>query len=465
MGHVFVSYSHHDTNYAHTLAENLQNMGLEVWIDERLDYGSQWPQELQRKLDSCSAFILIMSQHSYASEWVQSELQRAKRKLKPIFPLLLDGDEPWLSVESTQYYDVRGEKLPDAKFYSAIGRVASLAERGTVQPPVDAGRLVKPKSPASTPKLRAEVVIGIIGAVATLLAAVIPIIWSSLSKNSELAATDNVTSPAPTISSNETLNPSSTSTITSVMPSNTPDTSDASELMDPKGVPMRLVLAGNFIMGSNSGYEEAKPAHTVYLDDFYIDKYEVTNAFYKACVDVGKCRPPNKTGSFTRDSYYGNSQYDNYPVIYVGWDDAKSYCQWRGIDLPTEAQWEKAARGTDGRTYPWGENIDQTYANYNDNEGDTTAVGSYESGKSPYGVYDLAGNAWEWVADWYSDKYYLSTPLTNPPGPASGEFRVLRGGSWHDDGTIVSTSNRGWNQLEYFTNVDFGFRCAMDGKP
>jgi len=465
MGHIFISYSHHDTDYAHTLAENLQSTGLDVWIDERMDYGSQWPHELQKQLDGCSAFILIMSPRSYVSEWVQSELQRAKRKVKPIFPLLLEGDEPWLSVESTQYFDVRGGKLPDAKFYSAIGRVVSPAEGGAVQPPVDAGKPLKPKAPASAPKLRAEVVIGIIGAVATLLAALIPIIWSSLSKNSEPPPAGNVTSPSPTISFSETLNPNPTSEITSAIPSTTPDGSNSDEISDSKGVPMRLVSAGNFIAGSDSGYENERPVHNVYLDDFYIDKYEVTNAFYQVCVDDGACQPPNKTSSFTRESYYGNSQYANYPVVYVDWDDARAYCQWRGIDLPTEAQWEKAARGTDGRAYPWGNDIDETYANYNDAVGDTTEVGSYENGKSPYGVYDMAGNAWEWVADWYSDTYYLSAPLTNPPGPASGEFRVLRGGSWHDDKTIVSTSNRGWNQLEYFTNVDFGFRCAMDGKP
>ncbi|HEX5807171.1 MAG TPA: toll/interleukin-1 receptor domain-containing protein, partial [Anaerolineales bacterium] len=104
MGHVFISYSHKDTGYAHALASELQGKGFDVWIDERLDYGSQWPHEVQKQLDSCSAFILIMSPRAYASEWVQSELQRAKRKIKPVFPLLLEGDEPWLSVESTQYY-------------------------------------------------------------------------------------------------------------------------------------------------------------------------------------------------------------------------------------------------------------------------------------------------------------------------------------------------------------------------
>jgi len=128
MGHIFISYSHKDTKYAHGLAANLQGMGFDIWIDERLDYGSQWPHEIQRQLDTCDAFILIMSPRSFDSEWVQSELQRAKRKLKPIFPLLLEGDEPWLSVESTQYYDVRDNGLPDARFYSALKRVISVSQ-------------------------------------------------------------------------------------------------------------------------------------------------------------------------------------------------------------------------------------------------------------------------------------------------------------------------------------------------
>lgn len=128
MSHIFISYSHKDTDYAHKLADALQNKGINVWIDERLDYGSQWPHEIQKQLDTCSAFIVIMSPRSFASEWVQSELQRAKRKLKPIFPLLLEGDEPWLSVESTQYYDVRDGRMPDARFFGAISRLINLSQ-------------------------------------------------------------------------------------------------------------------------------------------------------------------------------------------------------------------------------------------------------------------------------------------------------------------------------------------------
>lgn len=124
MGHIFISYSHKDTGYAHLIADTLTGKGFEVWIDERLDYGSQWPHEIQKQLDSCSAFILIMSPRSYSSEWVQSELQRAKRKQKTIFPLLLEGEETWLSVESTQYFDVRNGNIPDGKFFNALWNAA-----------------------------------------------------------------------------------------------------------------------------------------------------------------------------------------------------------------------------------------------------------------------------------------------------------------------------------------------------
>jgi formylglycine-generating enzyme required for sulfatase activity len=128
------------------------------------------------------------------------------------------------------------------------------------------------------------------------------------------------------------------------------------------------------------------------LDSFCMDVYEVTNALYAACVDAGNCTPPHSTRSSTRSNYYRKSVYMNYPVIYVDWSQAKTYCEWLGARLPTEAEWEKAARGTDERTYPWGEVIDSSFANYNGAVGDTTEVGKYEKGKSLYGMYDMAGN-------------------------------------------------------------------------
>ena len=159
-----------------------------------------------------------------------------------------------------------------------------------------------------------------------------------------------------------------------------------------------------------SAFMDEEPIHKVVLDAFSIDKTEVTNALYKDCEDQGVCDPPQDINSNSQASYYGNPAFDDYPVIYVTWDQAKTYCEWRGGRLPTEAEWEKAARSADGRTYPWGETIDDTFANFNYGIGDTTAVGSYENGKSPYGVYDMAGNVWEWVADWYSDTYYQRSP-------------------------------------------------------
>jgi formylglycine-generating enzyme required for sulfatase activity len=241
------------------------------------------------------------------------------------------------------------------------------------------------------------------------------------------------------------------------------------QITDAKGILMRLVPAGEFTMGSENGWDDAeKPPHQVYLDAFYMDIYEVTNAAYRACVSAGVCTPPKKTSSYARSSYYGDSQYDNYPVIYVDWYQAKAYCEWRGGSLPTEAQWEKAARGTDGRTYPWGEGISCSQANYwgqyGGCVGDTTEVGRYESGKSPYGIYDLAGNVWEWVADWYDPNYYAHSPSSNPLGPSSGQYRVLRGGSWYIIGSDVRSANRS-NYAPGNILYNVGFRCARSISP
>jgi formylglycine-generating enzyme required for sulfatase activity len=261
--------------------------------------------------------------------------------------------------------------------------------------------------------------------------------------------------------------------------SSTPDTGSII-ISDKDGAKMVHVPQGEFTMGIAENPNLLYPAHKVILDPFWIDQTEVTNAMYAKCVAAGVCEEPDNKSSSTQSSYYGNSEFDDYPVIYVDWNMANGYCEWRGDKLPTEAQWEKAARGTDGRIYPWGNDIDCSLANYywtsldyslwENNHyctGDTTKVGSYESGKSPYGVYDMVGNVSEWVADWAGAAYELNSVLYNPLGPDDGVYRMTRGGSWNDSVphpplTYFTLSLSSSTLSTFYVRDDIGFRCARD---
>lgn len=263
-------------------------------------------------------------------------------------------------------------------------------------------------------------------------------------------------------------------------------------ISDAQGVEMVLIPVGEFQMGGDadaalaecqklyiggtcehSWYEDEEPNHNVRLDAYYMDVTEVTNAQYADCVKAGLCTEPRKKGSSTQSNYYGSAEYADYPVIYVDWQQALTYCEWRGSSLPTEAQWEKAARGTDGLMYPWGNSFDGSKANfcdrncslnyankaYDDGYADTAPVGTYLQGESPYSLLDMAGNVWEWVKDWYDVNYYFSAPLANPLGPGAGEYRVVRGGAWGNVGNGLRAAIRDRNlPSDAYNNL--GFRCA-----
>ncbi|RIK30388.1 MAG: hypothetical protein DCC56_08645 [Anaerolineae bacterium] len=224
------------------------------------------------------------------------------------------------------------------------------------------------------------------------------------------------------------------------------------------GMTLLFVPAGEFIMGSLISNADADefPKHIVYLHPYYIDQTEVTNAMFQLCIDARVCKVPTMTHLLQ------DPRFANHPVVFVSWSDADTYCKWAGRMLPTEAQWEKAARGIDGRTYPWGDGIDVSFANYGGYADSITAVGSYPKGASTYGAMDMVGNVWEWVFDWYDPNYYQKSRYENPPGPETGDNRVFRGGSWASESYKVRSSYRSHREPNYF-DENLGFRCALPG--
>ena len=247
------------------------------------------------------------------------------------------------------------------------------------------------------------------------------------------------------------------------------------------GMPAVYVPAGTFRMGGMDPDvdRDEEPPHNVDMKGFWMDKLEVTNAMYNLCVQAGACELPQTFKSQTRESYFNNAEFNDHPVVYVTWLQADTYCKWAGRRLPTEAEWEYSARGNDYRTYPWGDDRpDSSRGNFNYFVGDTTKVGNYPAGASPFGVLDLSGNVAEWVADYYDANYYAQGVTSNPTGPgARSEFfqRVVRGGTFQDAFKDVRVANRasvrGSNpQASDIYSEDYlgefspkiGFRCATD---
>jgi len=243
-----------------------------------------------------------------------------------------------------------------------------------------------------------------------------------------------------------------------------------------------FIPAGEFIMGSNPNIDKdfwgaEGPQHPVYLDEYWVYRTEITNAMYQECVAEQKCPRPVQFFAVHTDDYYENQIYADYPVIYVSYGHAISYCHWVGGRLPTEAEWEKAARGTDARLFPWGDSppgsdqvnlCDRTCARggiiesqLNDGFSGTSPVGNFPAGVSPYGAFDMAGNVWEWTFDWFHSAFYSASPYENPNGPVSGTRHVIRGGSWSMPiGGVRVVARK--SELPDTSLDNLGFRCVMD---
>ena len=226
---------------------------------------------------------------------------------------------------------------------------------------------------------------------------------------------------------------------------------------------MITIPAGPFVRGTTSGGFDEQPQRTIDLETFSIDRYEVTNNQYQQFVLATGHRKSGPPSRYAKS--IGKMRGTNQPAVYVSWDEANEYCHWKGKRLPTEAEWEKAMRGTDGRLWPWGNQEKPNGANWarvQDGHEVSARVGAFPTDKSPYGVMDGAGNVMEWVADWYQEAYYKEAPDRDPPSPEFGTYRVMRGGGYTTTGGDVRITSRS-KMVPDFRDETIGFRCAISG--
>ena len=258
--------------------------------------------------------------------------------------------------------------------------------------------------------------------------------------------------------------PPATKEVQTTVPKPQPSAGPAKNITGKDGAPMVLILAGEFWMGSpdGKGNNDEHPQQRVYVDTYYMDKFEVSVSRYTEFMQLTGRGAPNYWDQVN------TVRHSNLPVVGVDWYDAEAYCRWAEKRLPTEAEWEKAARSTDGRTYPWGnEPPTSRLANFgkgaakNVYDERLAPIDSYEAGNSPHGIHHMAGNVWEWTTDWYDEHLYAKSPQRNPKGPSNGTDKVLRGGGWGNDLASVRSAYRA-RQTPTTRGVKHGFRCAQD---
>jgi len=386
-----------------------------------------------------------------------------------------------------------GGDVKDSVIVSGSGNVINIGEQKKTEPEKPQPRKTKPPSKPNT-----AIIVALIGLAGTIVAALLssPLIenWFSPPPISSENATVTFTSDIQLVTPSETIEPSGTPTNIN-LPStptvtNTPVLDIGSESISSKdGIVLVYIPEGDFEMGYSSdaayslcvaiynycpksSFSDIEPVKTIYLDDFWIYKTEVTNQMFKKCVDAGICQIPPAEDN---DEYYGNDhfagrtsydslEYADYPVVRVSWEEANQYCNWAGGRLPTEAEWEKTARGPNGNIYPWGNNLSGSDLYFAKQLGTLSSVGQFPNGSSFYGVLDLAGNVWEWTSDWYDASYYVQPVVENPQGPTSGQQKTIRGG-YHDLFTTIAPSMIRTPAIPSLISNHVGFRCVHDVNP
>ena len=301
---------------------------------------------------------------------------------------------------------------------------------------------------------------------------------TACSSATQIPTVEPTSPPSPTAAPTSTAAPVATAEVPAPSPTSAVE-AETFRTSSIDGMPQVYIPAGILHMG---GYDfraspDEFPGHDVTLHAYWMDQLEVTNAMYALCVNAGVCTLPQDVGTARIAKYFNEPEFNDYPVIFVAWVQAKTYREWAQRRLPTEAEWERAARGDDMRTFPWGEDKpDWRFANFNMLVRDTSRVGSYAMGASPFGVLDMAGNVAEWTNDFYDFDYYLTSPLENPLGPDSSSSlnRVARGGSFGDAEINLRVSRRlpvlgsninvapGSESYLGESSPRIGFRCVED---
>lgn len=453
--YTFICYTHENTRFAVKLAQALKRQGVKVWLDQwEITDSTLWERHTKNGLLGCHHFLVVLSPEALNSWVVREQTLQAVRNNKLIIPVvykpcplptMLTGlsNQQYLDFSKGQFQQHLMQLL--AEFYGITVEAKSFFKQPEIDKIVDWSGLW----PAAI-----LLILVIFGTITFYL-------WPQSQPETIEVPSNLETLPisepilVPTIDTFQTINARSTPVKTFQRPQ------DSNIML--------FVPAGDFLMGSTASdplaSDDEKPQRLVYLDDFWIDKVEVSNYAYRQCVAVEGCSEPQIRSTIFID--------DNLPVVGVNWKQAATYCQWVGARLPTEAEWEKAARGVDGRIYPWGDEFDGSLLNYCDTNcvadwrdfnGDdgyryTAPVGSYRTGASPYGVLDMSGNVWEWTADWYQADIYTTSVYKNPTGPENGVQRVIRGGSWYYPSKSLRVARR-HKDVAASAYDNIGFRCA-----
>ncbi len=393
--------------------------------------------------------------------------------------------EPYLSIVAGRAMSLRADTRYDTaeEFGRALARpagrpapVVSPMRRAGPEPAATTAAVPPRVKPKARRQVQSRIIIGLVGLLAFVLASIGFFYLTNLERPEQAQG------PAATA----TLQSAVIAALTQLAPTPSP-TPEPTAPPTPTPVPfitetgsrMIYVPGGTFDIGDDSSEQnDEKPARMITLDSFYIDETEVTNGAYAQCVDAGACPRPDRAGATYYQTYFGDPNFDDYPVINVSWYDADAFCTWRGARLPSEAEWEYAASFDPLERvkfkYPWGDTFDGNRLNFcdincqRDDRGfewddgfrDTAPVAGYPDGRSPKGIYDMLGNVMEWVGDWYDFRAYRTITETNPRGPVDGEFKVIRGGSWYTPPGQIGNVMRD-NLDPTVSQSTLGFRCAM----